>query len=359
MKHITATPFGRRAIDLARIRRESEQRAVIHIPRDKWDLLNAFEIAAPEFGLSHRQMNVLRALLSLHGPRVLDSSGSLIVFASNRKIAERAQNMPESTMRRHVACLIDSGFLARHDSANGKRFRTRRDGEAVAFGLDLTPLLARAEEIIAMAAKVTEAEKQRRDLRARLSAMLRDILTLNPDQDLIEVRRSLRRKSPLDVLQGLFERLAALHKALLDRLEPSEKTCVSSSNDARNEQHIQSQHTEEITLHTVLDHCPALLDHLDDTRVDWRNVTDAALRIAPMMGVSREVVTRLTPRVGLQRMAVSICLLLQRFDEVKSPTAYLTWLCEHGRLGKELRKLTAVNSNMKHRLRPSDAIGGW
>ena len=94
---------------------------------DKWALLRDLTIAAEDFGLGHRPLSVLKALLSFWPERELPGTpGGAIVFPSNRALSERLSGMPESTLRRHLAALTARGIIHRHDSANGKRF-ARRD----------------------------------------------------------------------------------------------------------------------------------------------------------------------------------------------------------------------------------------
>ena len=95
------------------------------------------------------------ALLTFHPETVL-TGDDLIVFPSNEQIALRAHGMPSSTMRRHLALLVDAGLIIRRDSPNGKRYaRKGRDGAvSQAFGFDLSPLVARAAEIEGLAEEV-------------------------------------------------------------------------------------------------------------------------------------------------------------------------------------------------------------
>jgi replication initiation protein RepC len=56
--------------------------------------------------------------------------------------------MAPTTLRRHLAVLVDCGLVVRRDSPNGKRFARKGQGGEVeqAYGFDLSPLLARAAE---------------------------------------------------------------------------------------------------------------------------------------------------------------------------------------------------------------------
>ncbi len=86
--------------------------------------------------------------------------------------------MPGSTMRRHVARLVEAGLLMRRDSPNGKRYVRKTGEERVAFGFDLSRLYCRSEEIARAAEAVREAEERVRRLREVVSLMRRDLAAL-------------------------------------------------------------------------------------------------------------------------------------------------------------------------------------
>ena len=70
-----------------------------------------------------------------------------IVWASNNFLMEQT-GFSLATLRRHVRRLCHVGVLSMKDSPNGKRWG-RRDADGViieAYGFDLAPLAARAEE---------------------------------------------------------------------------------------------------------------------------------------------------------------------------------------------------------------------
>ena len=64
-------------------------------------------------------------------------------------------SLSPATLRRHLAVLVECGLIIRRDSPNGKRFARKGRGGQVeqAYGFDLSPLVARAAEFEAMAAR--------------------------------------------------------------------------------------------------------------------------------------------------------------------------------------------------------------
>ena len=147
--HSPTTPFGRRSLTLAHVASQANAKArpaekAVH----KWQVFRAICTAKARIGVSERALTVLDALLSFHPETVLEGE-SLIVFPSNAQLALRAHGMAPATLRRHLAVLVNCGLVIRRDSPNGKRYARKGQGGEIetAFGFDLTPLVARAEEI--------------------------------------------------------------------------------------------------------------------------------------------------------------------------------------------------------------------
>ena len=154
--HSSTTPFGRRSLTLAHVASQATAKArppdkAVH----KWQVFRAICTAKARIGVSERALAVLDALLSFHPETTLSGEG-LIVFPSNQQLALRAHGMAPATLRRHLAALVDCGLIIRRDSPNGKRFARKGRGGTIemAFGFDLSPLVARAEEFEAWAEDV-------------------------------------------------------------------------------------------------------------------------------------------------------------------------------------------------------------
>lgn len=75
-----------------------------------------------------------------------------------------------------MGALVDAGLIIRKDSANGKRFaRKGADGDVEsAFGFDLSPLLARAEELALLAQQVIATRAEFRKAKEKLTICRRD-----------------------------------------------------------------------------------------------------------------------------------------------------------------------------------------
>ena len=175
--HSSTTPFGRRSLTLAHLATQAIAKArppdkAVH----KWQVFRAICMAKTKIGASERALAVLDALLSFHPETALSGDG-LIVFPSNHQLALRAHGMAPTTLRRHLAALVDCGLIIRRDSPNGKRFARRGQGGTIemAFGFDLSPLVARADQFEAWAEEVRAEERALKLVRERITLCRRDI----------------------------------------------------------------------------------------------------------------------------------------------------------------------------------------
>ena len=123
---------------------------------------------------------MLDALLTFYPDNALAPDARLIVFPSNAQLSVRAHGIAGTTLRRHLAALVEAGLIHRRDSPNGKRYADR-DGSGdieAAFGFDLGPLLHRAAEPAALAQQVADEARQFRRAREALTLCRRDVRKL-------------------------------------------------------------------------------------------------------------------------------------------------------------------------------------
>lgn len=381
MEHLTTTPFGRRPVTARLMARATANRQVAELKAmDKWSLFRDLSVARSTYGLNDRALLVLNALLSFHPGAQLKVGDALIVFPSNITLSERAHGMAESTLRRHLATLVEAGLIARHDSPNGKRYARRRsDGEIMrAFGFDLRPLLLRAPEIIRAAEDTRAATEALRNIRERITLLKRDALKLasyaatsalpGPWAEVMEglaslhlrLRRKLALGDLLDIEGQLVEMLAQIEGHL-----PVESEELSGS-DSENGRHYQSsdkdscesepskevEKTEEIAskepspvapkptqglvklpLLTVLQACPDI-QHYAERRIEgWRDLVNAAGLVRGMMGINPSAWEDARAAMGPEAAAVAVACILQRFAKIRNPGGYLRSLSLKAREG--------------------------
>jgi len=345
MRHISMTPFGRQPVTAGLLATQALAEAPApDAPIDKWVLLKDLSEARANFSLSDRNLAVLSALLTFLPARELRDD-ALTVFPSNASLSARLHGMPESTLRRHLAALVDAGMLLRHDSPNGKRYATR-DGKGrieQVFGFSLRPLLLRATEIATAAASARETARNIRKVRQTIALLWRDLSQLvacelgsaHPGlaERLAALQPLLRRKLGLEQLLLLSDTL----RELLENIAPTaSKPEEMSGNDIQNERHQQSsdsdnqeseyamkQEKQLLPLELVLKAAPEILEYALCPVRTWRDLEALAEFVHPMMGITTETWRQASEILGRSATATVLACILQRLDRINSPGAYL------------------------------------
>ena len=359
MQHISTTSFGRRATEADRIAAATARTPLPEVTRDKWAILRDLTTARTAFGLSDRTLTVLTALVSFHPDAALRDGGT-VVFPSNATLSARAHGMAESTLRRHLASLVDAGLILRRDSPNGKRYaRGGAAGRSVAYGFDLSPLLRRDLDI-ARAAETVRAETERcRALRERLVLQMRDaaglIALADPSETapwdserdrLALIRRAMRRKLEAPALEELVRETECLLQSIDARLPPVE-TAEPGGSDSQNERHIQlseknssvekkpqRQCAQSLTLDQVLTACPDLADFSTDPVRDWQDLHRLASTLGPMLGIDASLWRLSEHHLGRVGAAVTVAGVLQRHRTIRNPGGYFRRLVDKARDGQ-------------------------
>lgn len=378
------TPFGRRSMTFALLARQRETReANPGLKRNKWRLFRAVCEAREQLEISDRSLSVLDALLSFYPSDELATKNDLIVFPSNAQLSIRARGMTAATLRRHLAALVDAGLILRKDSANGKRFarRSRAGQISEAFGFSLAPLLARAEEIEAIAAKITVDREYFQTTRERISLCRRDItklIQLAKDggvegewSELHERFRtslaSLPRRPLLDELQGLLASLIKLRSMIVKLLDDHDKTQNLRAKESQNERHIQDSQTDSqfesesareheptkspessttfakmeklqpstnqigleaprptVGLDTVLRACLEIAPYGPGGSIrTWRDLLTASAVLRPMLQISPSAFHEACKVMGPENASVAIACIFERGSHINSAGAYL------------------------------------
>jgi replication initiation protein RepC len=385
--HLSTTPFGRRTLSLAHVATQAIAKArapekAVH----KWRIFRAVCTAKARVGVSERALAVLDALLSFHPETVL-SGESLIVFPSNQQLALRAHGMAPATLRRHLAALVDCGLIIRRDSPNGKRYARKGQGGdiALAFGFDLSPLVARAGELEAWAEEVQQEERALRLVRERITICRRDIAKMIAagveaqascarsrigfvDWPMVHAQfRSIlsriSRKAARPELEPIAEELRLLADEALFLLEDHIKNENPSANESQIEHHKQNSNPQNLTdfepasqkgrgdgvevhqqkpgtpkgafpLGMVMDACPDIADYAGGDIQNWRDFLAAAAIVRPMLGVSPSAWEEARGVMGERAAAITLAAILQRSATINSPGGYLRGLTEKARAGE-------------------------
>ncbi len=381
MKRLVTTPFGPRPVTaelLKQAARAAETPPLPHI--DKWHLLRELCVARMAFGMTDRELGVLEGLLSFHPETLLGGNAEMIVFPSNRALAERCHGMAESTLRRHLGRLVDAGLILRHDSPNGKRYAARgTDGEVLrAFGFDLRPLLVRGAEIAQAAHAAREAASRVRGLRERASLAKRDAQKLaayGAEQglsgpwkallaDLLDLTRELRRRLDAEDLEDCARRAEKLRDTVLLWLHKADNM---SGKDTQSERHSQNSNTDSYDLEScfrkaaggnsepkvkdpvpaetepnaaqglplglVLRAIPEALQYSTDPVRSFEDLFRLGSSLRGMIGISPSAWSDAVEVMGRSTAGLTICCLVERIHEIRSPGGYLRHLTQEASNG--------------------------
>ena len=386
MEYTPISPFMR-PISHAHLRVvERPEASVPGKPVNKWELLRELSKAQAAFGVSERDLTVLQGLLSFFPDDALGGNAEMVVFPSNKAICERLNGMACSTMRRHIARLVDAGLLMRRDSPNGKRYVRKHGEERVAFGFDLSPLYCRSEEVARAAEAVREAEDRVRRLREAVSLMRRDLAALAEFGEEVQpglglwdqlrdkavlTARALRRKLMLEELSAYRADLGDLldhARNIIDGPETEEL----NTNDAKFERHHHNSNEEsidsepalekggaavdapdaetdapgadveeadtrrvpKIPLHLVIAGCPSLKTFYQGDIRHWHQLFDAACHVRPAMGISASAWEEAQRFMGPEQASIVVVAMLERFADIRSPGGYLRALTSKAAAGE-------------------------
>ena len=380
MQIISSTPFGQRQVTADQLTAQAMAQGPADVPHfDKWELFRELCVARHAYRLTDRDLTVLNALLSFHKDRALSDNANLIVFPSNRALGERAHGMAESTLRRHLAALVNAGVIARHDSPNGKRYAAKDAAGDItrAFGFNLRALLVKATEIANHASEARAASERYRRLREECSVALRDAVKLTEygmDESpkaawrglLIrsaECQRTIRRKLAYESLEQLSVEISELLKTVHRELGmcARARTNKMSGKDSHNERQYQNSNKDsqdfepalekdgggavgdefpskqpveaeqqvdegrdpKLPLSLVLKSCPDILDYAQRGISNWYDMVATAHFVRGMLGISPDAWDNAQRAMGPENAAVVLACMLQKAKDIHSPGGYL------------------------------------
>lgn len=348
----------------------------------KWHVFQDIRVARELLGATDRSLAILSALLTFHPETALTGDAELVVWPSNEQLMARANGMPATTLRRHIAVLVDCGLIIRRDSPNGKRFaRKGRGGEIEqAYGFDLAPIVARAEEVKALAEAVQAEKKAFRVAKERLTLLRRDVVKMidagiaervpgnwgRVQQTYQAIMERLPRAAPRQLLEDICLELQELCTQIRDVLESFAKAQNPDANESHSDRHIQnsnpdllpeSEHSfsksekaagkvadpdnlrslpkRELPLGIVLDACPNLRELAQGGEIrHWRDFLAAAELARPALGISPSAWREAREILGEQHAAITLAAIYQRAEQINNAGGYLRSLTERAKAEK-------------------------
>ncbi|MEY9536935.1 plasmid replication protein RepC [Sinorhizobium fredii] len=375
------TPVGRRPMTLALVKRQLDT-AVIKTGKtaDKWRVFRDACEARALLGIQDRALAVLDALLTFYPHNELSDERGLVVFPSNAQLSVRAHGIAGTTLRRHLAALVEAGLIVRKDSPNGKRY-AHKDGAGEveqAFGFSLAPMLARAEELAQMAQQVAAERKRFRITREALSICRRDVRKLisvameegaagdwgTIEDHFVRLVARIPRTPTTAELEPILEEMEMLRDEIVNLLEMQMKSEKTDTNDGHFERHIQNSNTESIyelepssekeqgaklsqgarptrepikafPLGMVVQACPDIVDYGPGGAVSsWRDLMSAAVVVRSMLGVSPSAYQDACEVMGPENAAVAVACILERAGHINNAGGYLRDLTAKARRGE-------------------------
>lgn len=332
----------------------------------RWQALTHVRTARHILGLKDRDLAVLRGLLSLLP--AAQWGGEMVVFGANRTLADRCDGIEERTLRRRLARLAEVGLITRRFSPNGKRYAIRdTQGDILlAYGIDLSPLAAMAQQLADMAASAAAEAKAlqvtKALIRDRLFHLQAAGCTIDPV--LAETARlSLRRNLDLATLEELLTCLTTAWDNHAEATADTHETSDLSASDSRNDRHIlnhnqdnydltlteESDTGEDISLAACLTEAPSAAAMALEKPRSWPDVVKLATSLAPALGVKAQQWQAAQSCMGAMKAALAILGLVEAIDRIKSPQAYLARLIGQAQNGtldaiRMFRSLTRVKT---------------
>ena len=343
---------------------------------DKWKLFRDVCEAREALGLQDRTLAVMNALLSFYPESALSEEHGLVVFPSNAQLSIRAHGIAGTTLRRHLAILVEAALIQRRDSPNGKRYahKGRDGGIEEAFGFSLSPLLARAGEIATLAQEVAEERQRFRRAKEALTLCRRDIRKLisaaieeGADGDWFAVEAHYlaligklpRTPNRMDV-ETVLDDLAMLRDEIINMLEMQVKTEKTDGNDIHDGRHIQNSNPDStyvfepcsekeqgrkviapletataFPLGMVLKACPQITDYGPGGAIaGWRDLMAAAIVVRSMLGVSPSAYQAACDAMGPENAATAMACILERANHIQSAGGYLRDLTRRAERGE-------------------------
>jgi replication initiation protein RepC len=381
--HTATTPFGRRPMSLGMIASQvSAQQTSPETTVHKWHVFRDVKEARTALGATDRALAILDALISFHPETAWYGDSSLIVWPSNEQLTARANGMAAATLRRHLANLVECGLIIRRDSPNGKRYARKGQGGEVeqAYGFDLSPLVARAQEFKDLAQALVAEKRAYRIVKERLTICRRDIVKMieagieegvpgnwgSVQQEYQAIVGRLPRSAPRQVLETVADELDELWQQIRDVLESFVNSTNPSANESRSERHIQNSNPEakseseqqrtrhepsgtaggdgnvrslprrELPLGIVLDACPNIvwMSKGGSEIRSWRDLLAVSEVARTVLGISPSAWEDAKIAMGERQAAITLAAIHQRQEQIKSAGGYLRNLTERAKEGK-------------------------
>ena len=347
------------------------------VPVTRRALMAAVNTTGRALGLRPPSVVVLDALLSClpcNDPKTGNDSPItpltlLTVFACNDTLCFRAKGITDRQLRRHLEKLEAANLIQRRDSANGKRFPIMRNGKVIgAFGIDLSPLLARSGEILALSQKHRQEADELRGMKAYIQKLRGECLSLclhGETLEFVEAARNFMRRTGVTVLQAssVISRLKCIlqskvvtpsvphleelatandlqHEQRQEQAPPSNSNKPTAS-DGQNVRHKETQksYTKKTFPRTMTELWACLTEipaFYPDHPTTEHGLLQLLFEFGKMLRIDSALLGRAVSVLGLEKAIQVADQMACKIDQVKSPDNYLSRIlagCAKTRVG--------------------------
>ncbi|MAC80252.1 MAG: replication protein C [Rhodobacteraceae bacterium] len=338
----------------------------------KGQAIVAVKRVGPYIGLKPADLVMLDILGAYTRPQDWDAGRRPVVWASNTCLMERT-GFSLSTVKRHTRRLAEAGVITFADSPNGKRWGYRDgDGHIVeAYGFDLSPMAARAQEFMALHAEMEAQRDLCRRLRRQITIARRTIRAaldttvgaaeddvLNQYDALIQdlparTAPASRLEQILHAFNDLRDKVLvvigaagqAAHNSRTSHEKASELTpretetdthiqvtndsqSVKESGCAQTAEHQPDRQATALSLNTILAASPEFTswcEHVGRPPASWPDLLRAVTDLGPMIGIKQTLWSKTETLLGQKKALAALVLVFEKYcrGEIRSPGGYL------------------------------------
>ena len=341
------------------------------------EVLSAFRRAVPALGIVQLR-DLIELLMSRSFPQDWTGRHRPMVWPSNDWLCARL-NIREGRLKELISLAFERKLIAMREAGNGHRRGEREKGEGgqiiSAFGFDLSPLAARYAEFLSLASGFEVREATARRLKAELSSLRRDLLTLTDlgeltAQDIADwkdiafrarqIAGQGRNHKDTEILQLLIEQLTAMKDTTRVLLEPTNPTEAPESDPWGSvEQPLYTTTNESnyikkdaladgkeelgpsavqptvklmeplrgflVTPALILKIAPQFRDLIPTARPSYREITDAAWHVCHHLSISQDTWGDACLTLGRWEATAAVAAVAGRHaaGEVRSPNGLL------------------------------------